>query len=100
MTELTGLIAVCLAGVLIGVGYFGGLWWTIRHSVVSTRPAISFLLSLLLRNSLAVLGFYAVSGADWQRWLLCLLGFTLARLLMTRLILPTDSQADVFRKES
>ena len=46
------------------------------------RPALWFFGSMLLRTSVTLAGFYFVGREDWQRWLLCLLGFVLARLLV------------------
>ena len=81
---LIGLLA-WLAGLLLGGIFFGGLWWTVRKSVSSQRPALWLLPSLLLRMSITLAGFYFVAGGHWQRWLLCLLGFIMARLIVTRL---------------
>jgi F1F0 ATPase subunit 2 len=41
--------------------------------------------SLLLRLGVTMAGFYLVSGGDWQRLLSCLVGFVMARQLVTRL---------------
>ena len=69
-----------MAGMLLGAIFFGGLWWTVRKGVSSPRPALWFLGSLLLRTSIALAGFYFVSGGHWERLLACLLGFVIARL--------------------
>ena len=68
-----------VAGVLLGAVFFGGLWWTVRKGVSSKRPALWFFGSLLLRMSIALAGFYFVSGGHWERLLVCLLGFVVAR---------------------
>jgi F1F0 ATPase subunit 2 len=39
--------------------------------------------SLLLRMSIAVGGFYLIGREHWQRMLMCLLGFIIARLVVT-----------------
>ena len=85
MSEAPALIASTLAGVLLGIVFFGGLWWTIRRGVLSRRPAAWFFGSLLLRMAVVLACFYFVSGRDWRRLLACLLGFLLARILVTRL---------------
>jgi F1F0 ATPase subunit 2 len=69
-----------VAGVLLGAIFFGGLWWTVRKGMSSERPALWFFGSLMLRMSIALLGFFIVGGGDWTRWLFCLLGFVLARI--------------------
>jgi F1F0 ATPase subunit 2 len=87
MHETLTLVAAWAAGGVIGVMFFGGLWWTVHRGVSSGQPALWFLGSLLLRMSVTLAGFYLVSGADWQRLVLCLLGFVMARLVVTRLTL-------------
>ncbi len=83
MTEALSLASALLAGVLLGAMFFGGLWWAVRQGVSSTQPALWFLGSLLLRMSIALAGFYIVSDRHWERLLLCLLGFVMARLVVT-----------------
>jgi F1F0 ATPase subunit 2 len=85
MNELLIGALAWLAGLLLGGIFFGGLWWTVHKSVSSQRPALWLLPSLLLRMSITLAGFYFVSDGYWQRWLLCLLGFIMARLIVTRL---------------
>ena len=85
MTEIPGLLTGWLAGAILGTIFFGGLWWTIRRGVSSQQPALWFLGSLLARMSVALAGFYFVSGGHWERLVSCLLGFVTARLAVTRL---------------
>ena len=88
MNETLSLASAMVTGVLLGVMFFGGLWWTIRKSVSFKQPALWFFGSLLLRMSIALAGFYFVSGGHWERLLVCLLGFVLARLIVTRFTGP------------
>jgi F1F0 ATPase subunit 2 len=92
MHETLTLVAAWAAGGVIGVMFFGGLWWTVHRGVSSGQPALWFLGSLLLRMSVTLAGFYLVSGADWQRLVLCLLGFVMARLAVTRLTRPSGER--------
>jgi F1F0 ATPase subunit 2 len=85
MNEVLSLALALSAGLLLGAIFFGGLWWTVRSGVSSEQPAFWFLGSLLLRMSIALAGFYFVSGGQWQRLLVCLVGFVIARLVVTRL---------------
>lgn len=89
MNELLSLAVPLAAGVFLGAVFFGGLWWTVVRGVSSPRPALWFIGSKLLRMGVALGGFYLVGGADWRRWLLCLLGFILARIVTWRLTRPT-----------
>lgn len=85
MNEILSLAPALVAGMLLGAMFFGGLWWTVRKGMSSTRPARWFFSSLLLRTSLTLAGFYVVSDGHWEKLLVCLLGFTIARLIVTRL---------------
>jgi F1F0 ATPase subunit 2 len=40
---------------------------------------------MLLRTGIVLAGFYFVGGGRWQRLLVCLLGFSIARFLVMRL---------------
>jgi F1F0 ATPase subunit 2 len=82
MNETWTWIWAGMAGVLLGVLFFGGLWWTVRKSVSSQRPALWFFGSFLLRMSLTLAGFYWVAGDQWQRLLACLVGFIFARWMV------------------
>ena len=80
---VSALVLPLLAGVFLGMFFFGGLWWTIRRGVSSKLPAALFFFSLLLRTGVALAGFYFVARGDWHRVLACLVGFMLARILVT-----------------
>jgi len=91
------LALALVAGLGLGAIFFGGLWWTVRKGVSSTRPALWFLGSLLLRTSVTLAGFYFVGRGHWEWLLACLLGFIIARIVVTRLtdspVEPRDSSA-------
>jgi len=74
-----------LAGGLLGMLFFGGLWWTVRRAFTSRRPALWVGGSLLLRMSGVAAGFVIVSAGDWRRLLACVLGFWAARWWVLRL---------------
>jgi F1F0 ATPase subunit 2 len=89
MNEPLSLVFALAAGALLGAMFYGGLWWTVRRGVSSRRVALWFLASLLLRMGVALAGFYFVAAGHWQRLLLCLLGFVMARLAVTWLTRPS-----------
>ena len=84
MSDTLPLALALLAGALLGVFFFGGLWWTIQKGVASETPALWFLGSLLLRTSLVLAGFYLAAQGHWSRLAACLLGFLIARLIVVR----------------
>jgi F1F0 ATPase subunit 2 len=94
MNETLSLVLAWMAGVVLGVIFFGGLWWTVRKGVSSAQPALWFSCSLLIRISIAVTGFYFVAGHHGDRLLLCLAGFIVARLGVTWLTRPTVEEQD------
>ena len=83
--EMVSLLLALPAGVVLGVLFFGGLWWTVCKGVASESPAAWFFGSLVLRMGIALGGFCLVGNGDWERLILCLAGFVVARLAVTRL---------------
>jgi len=81
------------AGALLGLLFFGGLWWTVRRAFDSPRTALWVGGSLLLRLACAAGGFVVVSAGDWRRLLACLLGFWAARWLVVRLTVRVAAEA-------
>jgi len=90
MNEVLSLLLALLAGVLLGLFFFAGLWWTVRKIESSKHVALLFLSSMLLRTGIVVLGFYFMLGDNWQHLLTGLLGFIIARIIVTRLTRIAD----------
>jgi len=90
MNEALTLVLAWLAGGALGAIFFGGLWWTVRQGMSSKQPALWFLGSLLLRMTIALAGFYFTAGGHWERFLICGLGFVLARPVVTWLTRPAE----------
>ena len=74
-----------IAGGVLGLLFFGGLWWTLRRAFNSSRPALWIGGSMLLRMVCTATGFVLVSAGDWRRVLACLLGFYVARWMVVQL---------------
>ncbi|MEB0059932.1 ATP synthase subunit I [Variovorax sp. LG9.2] len=89
----SGLVLASVVGALLGVLFFGGLWWSLRRALRSPRPALWIGGSLLLRTACLVGGFMVVSAGDWHRMLACLLGFWTARWLVVRYTARLAAQA-------
>jgi F1F0 ATPase subunit 2 len=100
MNEPLRLAPVLVTGILLGLMFFGGLWWTVRKGFSSKQPALWFFGSLLLRMGLALAGFHFVSGGHWDRLLVCLLGFVAARYMVIRLTGPTVGSNNSQAKEA
>lgn len=83
MNEPLSLASALVAGGLLGAIFFGGLWWTVRQGLSSNRVALWFLGSMVLRTCIVLVGFYFVLGGNWKRLLAGLLGFIVARFIVT-----------------
>lgn len=86
MNEMLTLLLSAVAGVILGICFFGSLWWTIRRGLSSKCPALLFLTSLLLRMSLTLAGFYFIANGSLKFLLVCLLGFIIGRYIMVLLL--------------
>jgi F1F0 ATPase subunit 2 len=89
---LTWTMAI-IAGGLLGAIFFGGLWWTVKIGVKSSRPALWFFGSLQLRMIVALGGIFWVSSGHWDRMVACMVGFFLARVLVSSLTKKADGLA-------
>lgn len=83
MDEMPARLLAPFAGAALGFVFFGGLWWTVRRAATFRHPGLAVLFSLLLRTGAAMAGFYLVGAGHWDRLVLCLLGFLLARGVVT-----------------
>lgn len=82
------LLPAAITGVILGLLFFGGLYWTVRMALGAKLPALWFLLSLMLRTGIVLSGFYLVSAGDFRRLLAALAGFIAARIIVSRLTKP------------
>lgn len=96
MNEIIVLILVLGAGLLLGVFFFGGLWWTTKKGLASKSPALWFIGSLFVRLGVTLIVFYYVSDNNWQRMLTCLLGFIISRAIIVRYTqIPKLNKVDI-----
>ena len=102
MNDAPALTQALFVGTLLGVFFFGGLWWTVQKGVASKRPALWFLGSLLLRTGTVLAGFYFVSQDHWSRFLACLAGFVTARVIVVKRLIraPAKDQTPLEKETS
>lgn len=84
MNEQILTLCALFAGALIGLLFFGGLWWTVQKAMSSKHPGPLFAGSFLLRTVLTLAAFYLVGSGSWRRLLVCLIGFMLGRIVVKR----------------
>jgi len=73
-------------GVLLGIFYFGGLWFTVRRVHRVRRPHRYLLTSFILRSSVTFIGFWLVLQHDPLQFLSALPFFILPRLVIGALL--------------
>ena len=82
--EIVAMGVPLLAGVGIGLVYFGGLWLTVRQAPRVRHPAPLFLASFVLRTGICVAGFLIAMNGRWEWLLASLVGFVLGRTVLIR----------------
>ena len=85
MNDILSLLPALLAGAILGIIFFGGLWLTIQKGLRSQKSALIFAGSFVIRMAITLLGFYYVGENSWQKLLVCLAGFIITRTVITRI---------------
>src|SRR5579862_8970108 len=100
MNEILSIILAFVAGIVLGIIFFGVLWFTVKKSMTSKIPALWVLGSFFFRISITLLGFYFVADGNWQRLLICLCGFIIARFLVIHFTRSIDKKHIQLKKEA
>lgn len=87
-TDTFSLILSGIAGMAIGLLYFGGLWLTIRQLPQSRHPVLLMMSSLIVRTAITVGAFYYVMNQHWERAIACLIGFIAIRMILASRLHP------------
>lgn len=85
---MNGFLELAIAlfgGFVLGLFYFYSLWITVRQLPVTAYPIPLTLGSFIARLAITLLGFYLLMNGHWQRGLIALVGFTIARTILTRI---------------
>lgn len=81
-----------ISGMVLGLFYFGGLWFTVKRLSSVARPAIFTLCSYLIRLGFTFAGFYMLAAGSWERLLALLCGFMVMRIILVRLLKPAGKE--------
>jgi F1F0 ATPase subunit 2 len=81
------------AGLLLGVFFFGGLWWTVTKLSTIRRPAILFIGSFLLRTAVVMAGFFILLMQGLPNLLAALGGYLVARMWCIHTFKPQESNS-------
>ncbi len=77
--EIWTLLAAGVIGLILGTGYFAGLWWTLGRVSRASRPTIWLAGSFLIRVVLIMAAFYLLLLQGLAALAVALVGFLLAR---------------------
>lgn len=80
--DVLGIILAGLGGLVWGLAYFAGLWWTVRRMAGAASPLTLALASFVVRAGLLLAGLALLAGGDVFRLLAALAGFVLARQIL------------------
>jgi len=86
------MIIALISGIILGMIFFGGLWYTVKKTVGSNYAALWILGSSLTRTVIVLTGFYFVAQGNWQRLLLAVAGFIVARFVVMRFTSRLDQK--------
>jgi F1F0 ATPase subunit 2 len=87
-TDTLPLFLCGIAGMALGLLYFGGLWLTIQRLPHTRYPIPLMLGSMIVRTAFTIGGFYYVMSQHWERAIACLIGFILMRMIFSSRLHP------------
>ena len=82
--DWTPLLGAMGSGAVLGVIFFGGLFWTTEHLMHCKWPQAVIVTSFIMRGLIVVIGFYWLMAGAPARALAALLGFIVARSIIIR----------------
>ena len=85
MLDMLVLVLMFLAGGILGVMYFTGLWFTVQRIHYGKHPVLWLITSMAVRMILLLAAFYFILHyGDWIHLLAVLVGFVATRMVYTR----------------
>ncbi|ERM82257.1 hypothetical protein P872_18920 [Rhodonellum psychrophilum GCM71 = DSM 17998] len=99
MDEIINFAWGFIGGWVLGIFFFGGLWWTVNKAIAAKKPGFWFIGSFLVRTSITVFGFYYLSQGSWQTVLFGILGFLIARHLILHSTKPSEEKQIQLKKK-
>ncbi len=93
------MVVATLAGMLLGILFFGGLWFTVKKTFTTKIPALWIFGSFMLRIGIALAGFYFIGSGNWKKMLGSLVGFIIARFVVIHFTKSIDQKKMQLKKE-
>lgn len=80
MNDIIILFLIFVSGLILGIIFYGGLWFTVKQGITSQGAWWWFIISYYVRLSIVISGFYFIGQSDWRRFLTCFAGFVVVRI--------------------
>lgn len=80
------MIDAFAAGLVLGVVYCALLWFAVQRLSKAQHPVLWLIGSAVPRLGIPLAGFYWVMDGQWERLIVCLTGFVLARLVVQQCV--------------
>lgn len=100
MNDVLFIIVAFIFGIVLGIIFFGGLWFTVKKIVKAKNAALWILGSFIFRMAVVLSGFYFIGAGHWERLLICLVGFVAARLIVIRFTKTADAKDLLLKKKN
>ena len=84
MNDVLVLLTSLIAGTILGLFYFRGLWQTVVLLPDFRRPAWSVTWSFVARVGIVMTGFFFIMQGHLERLAVAMAGFLLARQILVR----------------
>lgn len=85
MNETLLLMIAFACGLFAGTCFFGGLWWSVKRSLLSTEPRMLLFKSFVLRCIIVITLFQFAAADDLTRIIAYMSGFILIRVIAVRI---------------
>lgn len=82
--NILSIISRLIAGAVLGVLFYLGLWLTVRELSTTRHPVLLALGSFWIRTLVVLAGFLFLLNGRWQFALLCALGFIMGRAVISK----------------
>lgn len=73
-----------ITGLMLGVFFYGGLWFTVQRLPAARHPVVLTLGSFWIRLLVVLGGFLLVTHGSWVNAVVCLIGLLCGRVVVSR----------------
>ena len=99
MINVIGYFGIMIGGMILGLIFFGGLWFTIQKGLGSKLPALWFGISLFVRIGITLGGFYLLTRGNLLNFAFCLPGFIAVKILFVNITKHSAQSAQPITQE-